>query len=186
MSLSVRSCWTESGNMNSHENACVLIFHLMFVVIIIGINSFSLSADTVHCGNSKSLIFECEVELSDAVLLQENAERGRRFRLKRGKDIPSPSIGKDIPSPSKGTTSTSSAASQHRVHPPPPTLRCSLAPFGPRKLAPALQAPGPAAQTACLWPRGRGQRERKERSLLLRQGRSLGKCFGSAENALFR
>lgn len=70
MSLSVHSRWTESGNMNSHENACILIFHLMFIVIIIRINSFSLRADTTHYGNSKLLIFECEIERSCAILLR--------------------------------------------------------------------------------------------------------------------
>jgi len=55
--------------MNSEENACILIFNLMLIVIIIRINPFRMRPDTMHYGISKLLISECENERSCAVVL---------------------------------------------------------------------------------------------------------------------
>lgn len=62
--------WTESDNANLHKNAFLLMFPLVFIVIIIRINSFSLGADTIHYRNFKVLFFEHGNEHSLAVLLR--------------------------------------------------------------------------------------------------------------------
>lgn len=66
----------------------------------------------------------------------------------------------------------------------------SCPPFLIRAVWTSLTLPSPPASwelapKLCVWPQGRGQRKWNECSLLLRQGRSLWKCFGSPENALF-
>lgn len=76
MSLFVHSCWTESGNKSSHENISILISHLMFIVIIIRVNSFRLAADSMHYGKSKFLIWGCGSERSHVIELQWTPERG--------------------------------------------------------------------------------------------------------------
>lgn len=73
MSLFVHCCtevWSESDNMNLHKNAFLLMFPLVFIVIIIRINSFSLRADTIRYRNFKLLFLERENEHSHAVLLR--------------------------------------------------------------------------------------------------------------------
>lgn len=174
MSLFVHSCWTESGNKSSHENISVLIFHLMFIVIIIRVNSFRLAVDTLHYGKSKLLIWGCGSECSHVIELQWTPERGGKW-------------GKMSPVPVLGGTSPVQALEPLALPVSVPSLGCILL-LPPsavsRAVRTSLTLPSPPPSWTCLQPQGRGQRKLEECSCLLRQGRSLWKCFDSPENAL--